>query len=26
MIQQQALRHFAQAMANFFAGTQRRPT
>ena len=26
MIQQQALRDFAQAMANFFAGTHRRPT
>jgi putative transposase len=26
MVQQQALRDFAQAMANFFAGTHRRPT
>jgi len=25
-VQQQALRDFAQAMKNFFAGTQRRPT
>src|SRR3954466_1042451 len=25
-VQQQALRDFAQAMANFFAGTHRRPT
>src|SRR6266705_1847572 len=25
MVQQQALRDFAQAMANFFAGTHRRP-
>jgi transposase len=26
MVQQQALRDFAQAMANFFAGTHRKPT
>jgi putative transposase len=26
MAQQQALRDFAQAMSNFFAGTHRRPT
>jgi putative transposase len=26
MVQQQALRDFSQAMANFFAGTRRRPT
>jgi transposase len=26
MVQQQALRDFSQAMANFFAGTHRRPT
>ena len=26
MVQQQALRDFTQAMANFFAGTHRRPT
>ena len=26
MVQQQALRDFTQAMANFFAGTHRRPS
>jgi putative transposase len=26
MVQQQALRDFSQAMANFFAGTHRHPT